>query len=492
MPGTSPYENLEETLKDAVQHIRSGVLQHEAQVKQSVIVPILRGLDWDDTNPREFVPEFPLANGMGRLDALCRANHDPVVFLKAKRPGSADSRVEEQRLGYTANKDIPFLIITDGNIWNFYLSTAAGVPYEQFYRMELQREEEIPAYTEFLDKHLRKSSVLTEETRRSAENLLASEQRRRQASGAIPRVWRSLLESQDEILCDRLAEGVQSDCGIRPKLDDVEEFLRTQSSSTKQQQPALVTPDFPPDRPVSHKPSSGNFIGYTFGGEAYPCKSALEVLAKVLIHFHRLDPGFMARYAPATVHQTMSPIVLVAQAPGELCGRNGDLCNSENLGIGWWMRTLPNKTSIRRYIEVACKVAGVRFGTDLTLIGKTPVPPDASREKSSIIGYVLDDRPYKYTSAIQTLVGVLKEFDRRDSGFMWHYSRKTVGKSRRLVARNPHELYENIDHEGITEDLGNGWYLGKNISSNMIRKNIQIACNVAGVQFGTDLMLIET
>ncbi len=487
MPGNPPHENLEETLKEAVKHIRSGLLQNEAQVKQSVIVPILRGLDWNDTAPKEFEPESSLVNGKG--DVLYRANHVPMVILKAKRPGSADSSVEEQLFDYAAHKRVPLIIVTDGNIWNFYLSMAPGIPADrQFYRMELQREEEIHAYTEFLDKHLHKSSVLTEEARRSAENLLAGEQRRRQASGAIPKVWRSLLESKDEILRDLLAEGVESDCGIRPELGDVEEFLRTQSSATKPQQPALVTPASPPDRPVSHKPSSGNFIGYTFGGEEYPCKSALEVLAKVLIHFHRLDPGFMARYAPATVHQTRSPIVLVAQAPGELCGLNGNLCDSENLGIGWWMRKLPNKTSIWRYIEVACKVAGVRFGTDLTLTGKTPVPPDTSREKSSIIGYVLDDRPYKYTSAIQTLVGVLKEFARRDSKFMVHYASKTGGNTRRLVAQNPDELY---DHKDRIEDLGNGWHLGKILNTNMIRRNIKTACEVAGVRFGTDLILIE-
>ena len=38
----------EQILKDATERIRSGLLKNEAQVKQAVIVPILRGLDWDD------------------------------------------------------------------------------------------------------------------------------------------------------------------------------------------------------------------------------------------------------------------------------------------------------------------------------------------------------------------------------------------------------------------------------------------------------------
>jgi len=367
MSGKPPHENLEETLKETVKHIRSDSLQNEAQVKQSVIVPILRGLDWNDTDPKEFEPESSLVNGKG--DILYRANRGPMVLLKTKRPGSADSSVEEQLFDYAAHKEVPWLILTDGNLWNFYLSMAPRGPADRpFYRMELQREEEIPAYTEFLDKHLRKGSILTEEARRSVENLLASEQRRRQSSGAIPKVWRSLLESQDEILLDLLAEGVAHDCGIRPELDDVKKFL--------------------------------------------------------------------SRQIPAIHHQQMDS------------------------------DTLPPRK------------------------GKTPVPHNAPRKKSSIIGYVLDGR-HECKSAIQTLVGVLKDFDRRDSEFMERYARKTVGKSRRLVAQNPDDLYKNIDHEGITEDLGNGWYLGKNLSRNMIQAKIQIACKVAGVRFGTDLKLIE-
>jgi len=370
MSGKPPHENLEETLKETVKHIRSDSLQNEAQVKQSVIVPILRGLDWNDTDPREFVPEFPVDNG--RVDyALCGRNHSPMVFVEAKRLGGADySSSEDQLFGYAAHKGVPLLILTDGNIWNFYLSKAPGVPADRrFYRMELQREDKVPEYAKFLAGHLHKDRIFTGEARLNAENLLADTQAREHTHNAIPNVWRSLLESADETLRDRLAEAVERDCGIRPKLCDVEEFLRTQRSSTKQQQPALVTSASHPGRPVSHKPSSRNFIGYTLGGEEYPCKSAHDVLAKLLIHFHCLDPGFMARYAPATMYQTNSPIVLVAQAPEELRGRRGGPCDSENLEIGWWMRKLgSNKKSIRRYIEVACNVARVRFGTDLKLI----------------------------------------------------------------------------------------------------------------------------
>lgn len=43
--------NLEEQLTDAMRRLRGGRLRHEAQVKQSVILPILRALGWNTDDP---------------------------------------------------------------------------------------------------------------------------------------------------------------------------------------------------------------------------------------------------------------------------------------------------------------------------------------------------------------------------------------------------------------------------------------------------------
>ena len=47
---------LDQILNNANKRISTGLLKNEAQVKQAMIIPILRGLDWDDTNPTEFIP----------------------------------------------------------------------------------------------------------------------------------------------------------------------------------------------------------------------------------------------------------------------------------------------------------------------------------------------------------------------------------------------------------------------------------------------------
>ena len=76
--------DLEQVLNRAVDRIRSGQLNNEDQVKLSVILPILRALEWDDTNPSELVPEFSIPSG--RVDyALFDAARGPFVFVECKR-----------------------------------------------------------------------------------------------------------------------------------------------------------------------------------------------------------------------------------------------------------------------------------------------------------------------------------------------------------------------------------------------------------------------
>ena len=239
--------SLKEVLKNAVGYIRSGCLDNEAQVKQAVILPILRALDWDDANPAEFVPEFPVDSG--RVDyALHQAGGQTLVFIEAKRLGGADDEGEEQLFGYAVNKGVPFLILTDGNVWDFYLSMAAGAPGERrFYRAELKREERIPEYVEFLKTYLQKNCVVSGEARRAAEKRHESNREREKARKAIPRAWRTLLEAPEEMLCDLLAEEVESQCGTKPELDDVEEFFegdtfRRPTAGTRRRVDGLSSP----------------------------------------------------------------------------------------------------------------------------------------------------------------------------------------------------------------------------------------------------------
>ena len=358
-------------MRRVVTRIQSGQLTDEAKIKKSAIEPILRQLGWDDEEPSEVEVEFSIPTG--KVDyALHGVGQKPFVFVEAKRLGNADEKGIEQVFGYAAHQGIPFLILTDGNIWDFYLSMTDGVPAERrFYRVELQRDDKIADYSRFFEKFLRKDRVALPETRLEAEQLRAGGLQREEARRAIPRVWITLLTTPDESLCSLIADAVEGECGTQPELDDVEAFLR----------------EWSPDSPAPSFPEPPSRRGRT---------------------------------------QTTSTVT-----------------HSQTVSGG------------------------------------------------KIVGFFLDGERVNTGIGNRTLAEIIKAFDHRDSGFMGRFAARTAGRTRRLVHQTREGLYDQVHLRDYAIDLGNGWWLGTNLGTAAIRKNIRIACSVANVELGSQLILIE-
>ena len=235
--------NLEQSLQRAVQKIRSGLLTQEAQVKQSVIVPLLRALDWDDTDPEEFITEFSVPPD-GWVDfALCDgATQIPLVFIEAKRLGKVNYKAEGQLFGYAANRGVPFLILTDGNVWDFYLSMAPGEPPQRrFKHLDLERGDLVADCAPFFEQYLRKNRVLSPDARIDAARLLETVLQKSTARKAIPGVWQTLLATQDENLCKLIEDAVETKCRIRPETHEVAAFFKQFLVSSTPPSPAFAS-----------------------------------------------------------------------------------------------------------------------------------------------------------------------------------------------------------------------------------------------------------
>ena len=218
--------SLEDEVKEAIERLRTGQLNSEEQVKLAVILPILRQLGWDEKDSKAFRPEFPVDNRKVDIALLDRGR--PRVFVEAKRPGGIDASAETQLFEYASNKGIPILVLTDGHIWDFYLSMAEGEPGERkFGRIELRGGEKAGKCVSFLLKHLARDRVLSGEARREAEARLEKKRQRELATQAIPGAWESVLRESNDALCNLVAEQVERECGGRPGRDEIRRFLRT-------------------------------------------------------------------------------------------------------------------------------------------------------------------------------------------------------------------------------------------------------------------------
>ena len=370
---------LENVLRKAVKAIKSGMLDNEAQVKQAVILPILRELGYDDTDPEQFVPEFSVGDGW--VDYAIRHHGKPQVFIEAKRLGNLAGGGEEQVFRYAAHRGVPFLILTDGAVWSFYLSMAAGPPADRrFYQVNLRSEEHIPRYAEFFNKYLGKTAVFSGSARRDAEKLHESVVAREHARASIPRVWQQLLSTLDERLSDLLVEAVENDCGTKPELDYVEDFLRNQISSDNRQHAsdAVVHPPVPAPVRQDHANAEASrrqqtirrIVGFELDGTEYTTGKSILTLIKILNVFQERDASFMERFAPQTVGR-IRPLVardLEALYPGNTDSQAQCVAPLDD---GWLLGTNYSTSGIERFIRTACEVAGVRFDRQLRLIKKS-------------------------------------------------------------------------------------------------------------------------
>jgi hypothetical protein len=154
----------------------------------------------------------------------------------------------------------------------------------------------------------------------------------------------------------------------------------------------------------------------------------------------------------------------------------------------------PDLDTVARFLEEQTppdsRVAEPRIATrrlPSSPVGPTPVP----MVSNTGMGYVLQAQEFQSRSARDVLHSVLERLSDRDPGFMERFVARRHGRTRRYVARTADELYPGRpdlarDH---SQQLSSGWWVGTNYSRKNIGQILQMASEVAGLQFGTELVV---
>ena len=123
---------LEERLAKVRKELSSGNLGLETNVQVKVVRPILRSLGWDDADSSHMRAEFRIDKR--KVDeALLDEFGNPVVFIEAKKQGhlkdsARHDKAMRQLFRYARHREVPILLLTDGEMWDFYLRRAPGPP----------------------------------------------------------------------------------------------------------------------------------------------------------------------------------------------------------------------------------------------------------------------------------------------------------------------------------------------------------------------------
>lgn len=121
-----------------------------------------------------------------------------------------------------------------------------------------------------------------------------------------------------------------------------------------------------------------------------------------------------------------------------------------------------------------------------------PAPmPRATPENSDHIGFSFEGQFHSCRNAIDTLKQVFDVFVKRDSSFGERFAGLPKhGRTRRYLAKDANELYR--ERPDLVREcsikLDSGWWMSTNHSKQTIDQIISMACDVAHVAYGRDLI----
>lgn len=356
---------LREQISTCREALQAGHLVNEASVSTGIVFPLLNALDWPVFNPRVVAPEYALRGR--RVDfALCDPPMRPAVIIEVKQPGRGE-RSDQQLFEYAFHAGVPMAVLTDGQEWHFYLPAEQGDYLDRrVYRLDLV-ERSLDECERRFRRYLSYSAVCGGQAFTDARADYQNVRRRRVAEAALPTAWKQIVDRQDELLLELIADQVENISGYRPDLEAVSQFV-----SERLTLEGSVSPrDIRVERVTaasSHVQVEGiSDTGFVLNGDFFPGRSGREILVRFFQELDRRDPGFFERFSALPRHGTRRRYL--SRRRSDLYPGRDDLAEQHSVEIrsGWWLGINVSLSQIERIIIMASEVAGLQFNNEVLL-----------------------------------------------------------------------------------------------------------------------------
>jgi len=352
---------LSDLLKKVQNELRQGAFTSEASVSQGILLPALNELGWPVFDTSVVVPEFSVESR--RVDfALCHPKNKPAVFIEVKNVGLSDG-ADRQLFEYAFHLGVPMAILTDGQEWSFYLPGEQGRYDERrVYKIDLL-ERSLDEIEKRLVRYLKYYNVTSGEALKSARSDYQNVSKFRVIANNLPKAWESILQEQDSILLELLAEKVEDLCGYKPDLDICSRFLDEQINYNDSPQGGKkivrnisghpTRNSKPSKKSRTRKVEDYNMI---FKDQEFSAGSAREVMTTLFELLAKEDDTFLERFASRKHGRKRR---YLAKDKYELYPGRPDLAkeNSVEVVSGWWLGTNYSRKNIQDIINLALEVA---------------------------------------------------------------------------------------------------------------------------------------
>lgn len=115
--------------------------------------------------------------------------------------------------------------------------------------------------------------------------------------------------------------------------------------------------------------------------------------------------------------------------------------------------------------------------------------PNRASTKSGSLSFTMNGSTVQARFAREVMQEILKRLADRDQTFLVRFASRKHGRKRKYISQDRLELYQGRPDLAETHSVEfvPGWWLGTNYSRDNIEDIIRLACEVAGLKYGTDV-----
>jgi len=245
---------MKDTISDIRQKIINGAYKNEEHVRLSLVARVLQKLGWNIWDSCEVNSEYSATpyEDSTRVDiALFSTSRRPDVFIEVKAVGKISSdtlqKAELQLRDYNRDNTASFSIITDGQIWRFYLSQSGGKFEEKCFKVVDLLTDDLDGIEVSLCTFLKKSEIENGNAICEAQKYRLLDDIQRAMEDSLPQARRMILEPPFLSLPDALIELV-SEAGFPVNVEEAQDFIKaTANRIPPPLRPSLDLPKNVPD-----------------------------------------------------------------------------------------------------------------------------------------------------------------------------------------------------------------------------------------------------
>lgn len=363
-------------LADRITSIRTlleqGTVTNEAAVRQGIVNPLLRSLDWDTSDVSLVRPEYPLKDSKSTSHAdyalFSPGAKTPKFLIEVKQVGRIRDHSTTQLLQYAFVAGTALVGLTDGRSWSFFLPFRTGDPDERHVRTINLLDDDPSEVCDVLSRYLQRSSVQSDQAHRDAELDWEALRETAKLRDSIEAAWNSLRNEPHADLVGLIARETERRAHKLPDRDMVETFIRGgfRFSDVPSSSPAVVT-TVAQKPPKPRRASPSRATTWIYRGQRRSEKNASDMYVHIIEQLRR-DHGGADFYTALQRRIKGRKRANIGRSPEEADPRQH---NIRKLSGGWYLSTHLSNAAKLKCIKAACDVAGILYGRDLTVLEPT-------------------------------------------------------------------------------------------------------------------------